>query len=135
MVGSVVSYVSEHVVVVVVHEVPVVTTPRVYRGRDRSRLNEDNILTHPHTSRLKIVDTVRLAFLAESDEPAFPSTILQLIGVDLFVYERPGPDHPEMAKIGILAVECLVRRPKFAELREESGCRRPSPSTSPKGSS
>ena len=37
--------------------------------------------------------------------------MLQLIGVDFFVPERSGPDHPEMAQIGILAVERFVRRP------------------------
>ena len=96
---------------VVVRELPVVKTARVQRGRNRRRLNEDNILIHPHTLRLRDVDPVGLAFLAESDEPAFPSTMLQLIGVDLFVHERPGPDYPEMAEIGIFAVERLVRRP------------------------
>ena len=62
-------------------------------------------------SRLRVVDPVGLAFHTESDEPAFPSTMLQLICVDLFVHERPGPDRPEMSEIGILAVERLVRRP------------------------
>ena len=86
-------------------------TARVQRGRDRRRLKEDNILTHPHTSRVRVVDAVELAAIAESDELAFPSTIFQLICVDLFVHERPGPDHPEMAEIGILAVERLAQRP------------------------
>ena len=113
VVGTVVCNVSWHVVVVVLRELPVVKTARVQRGRDRRRLNEDNILTYPYTSRLRVVDPVGLAFLAESDEPAFPSTMLQLIGVDLFVHERPGPDHPKMAEIGNLGVERLVRRPVF----------------------
>ena len=37
---------------VVGRALPVVRTARVQRGRDRRRLNKDNILIHPHTSRL-----------------------------------------------------------------------------------
>ena len=69
------------------------------------------ILTHPHTSRFRVIDVVGLAFLTESNEPAVPSTMPQLIGVDFLVHDRPGPDHLETAEIGILAVERLVRRP------------------------
>ena len=75
------------------------------------RPNEDIILIHQHMSRFRFSDPVGLAFLSESDELAIPSTILQLIGVDFIMHERSGPDHPEMAKVGILAVERLVRRP------------------------
>ena len=87
---------------VVVREMPVLKTARVQRERDKRRLNGGNILTHPHTSGLRDVNLVELAFLAGSDEPAFSSTLLQLIGEDLFVHERPGPDHLEMAEIGSL---------------------------------
>ena len=42
---------------------------------------------------------------------SFPSAVLQLLGVGLVVHESPGPDHPKVAEVGILAVERLVRRP------------------------
>ena len=62
------------------------------------------------TGRL-VVDPVRLAVHAVSNEPPFPSTVLQLPGVGLFVHERPGPDHPKVPEVGIFPVERLVRRP------------------------
>ena len=93
---------------VVVGELPVVETTLIQRRRDGSRLNEDN---RPYMPRLVVVDPVRLAVHAVSNEPSFPSTVLQLPGVGLFVHERPGPDHPKVSEVGIFPVERFVRRP------------------------
>ena len=37
--------------------------------------------------------------------------VLQRLSVGLVVHERPGPDHPKVPEVGILAVKRLVRRP------------------------
>ena len=111
MIESVVPHISHHVVVAVVGELPIIVTTNIRRRHDGRRLNEDNISTLPHTSRFGVVDPIRLAVHAVPDKASFPSAVLQLLGVGLVVHERPGPDHPKVPKVGILAVERLVRRP------------------------
>ena len=95
----------------VVGELPIIVTTTIRRRHGGRRLNEDNISTLPHTSRFGVVDPIRLAVQAVPDKVSFLSAVLQLLGVGLVVHDRPGPVHPKVPEVGILAVKRLVRRP------------------------
>ena len=112
VVGSVVLHVSQHVVVIVVREPPLVKPARVQGRRDRRRLNEDNSFTHPHTSRLRVVDPfLGLAFLAYFRRAGLPKHDAPACWCGPFRARTPGTrSHGEMAEKGILAIERLVRR-------------------------
>ena len=111
MIESLVPHISHHVVEAAVGELFIIVTTNIRRRHDGSRLSEDNISTLPHTSGFGVVDPIRLAVYAVSGKASFPIAVLQLLGVGLVVHERPGPDHPKVPEVSILAVQRLVRRP------------------------
>ena len=111
VVGGVVAHISDHFVLVAVSEFPAVKTTLVQRRRRGSRFNEDKVATLSHPSHPSVVETVGFAVQAVSHQSFFPRTAFQLLGVRLFMHKRPCPDHPNVSKVRVRAVERLVRRP------------------------
>ena len=108
---SVIPHVPDHVIILIVGELSLITTThQVWLRPDRRSLDEDDVPAPACTPCRCIVNPQRLAAHTVADKAFFPGTVFQFLSVGFHMHERPHPDRSKVSEIGVLAVKSLIRR-------------------------